>query len=129
MLGQNGKGQLGDSTTMNSPVPVDVVGLSSGVAMISAGKAQTCVVTTLGAVKCWGEYGDGKLGNNVSGNSSVPVDVVGLSSGAVAVSTAVEHTCALLSDGGVRCWGDNYHDQLGSGTLDSSPVPVAVMGL
>ena len=127
--GQNAKGQLGNDSTADSRVPVDVIGLSSGVASISAGTAQTCVVTTGGGVKCWGENSHGKLGNGVPGNSRVPVDVVGLSSGAVAVSTAVEHTCALLASGGVMCWGYNYHYQLGNNTLASSAVPVAVMGL
>jgi alpha-tubulin suppressor-like RCC1 family protein len=127
--GQNTKGQLGNGTTMDSSVPVDVMGLSAGVASISAGKAQTCVVTTGGGVKCWGENGNGKLGSGILGDSSVPVDVVGLSSGAVAVATNVEHTCALLASGGVMCWGDNYHYQLGNNTLAGSTVPVAVMGL
>ena len=127
--GQNTKGQLGNGSTLDSPVPVDVVGLSSGVATISAGKAQTCAVTSLGAVECWGENSYGKLGNGVPGNSGVPVEVVGLSASAVDVSTAVEHTCALLSNGGVMCWGYNYHYQLGTDAKASSTVPVAVMGL
>ncbi len=127
--GKNAKGQLGNNTTVDSPVPVDVVGLSAGAASISAGKAQTCVVTSGGGVRCWGENGSGKLGNNTFGDSFVPVDVVGLASSAVAVSTSVQHTCALLSSGKVMCWGDNYHYQLGTNATANSSVPVDVMGL
>ena len=127
--GKNAKGQLGNNTTVDSPVPIDVVGLSAGAASISAGKAQTCVVTSSGGVKCWGENGSGKLGNKTFSDSFVPVDVVGLASSAVAVSTAVLHTCALLSSGKVMCWGDNYHYQLGTNATAKSSVPVSVMGL
>ncbi len=45
------------------------------------------------------------------------------------VATGPTHSCGLESDGTVRCWGKNQYGQLGDGTLDNSPVPVAVDGL
>ncbi|MFA4973687.1 MAG: hypothetical protein WC683_13840 [bacterium] len=128
--GNNGLGQLGDGTMYNSYVPVNVVGLSSDVYGFSAGSWYVCAVMTYGGVKCWGGNGSGQLGDGATYyNSSVPVDVVGLSSAMEAVSAGSSHTCALMQSGGVKCWGNNYYSQLGDGTADNSYVPVSVIGL
>ena len=64
--------------------------------------------------------------NKVS-DSDVPVAVAGVST--TQVSAAYALTCALVSDGHVECWGDNYSGQLGNGTSTSSVVPVGVTGI
>jgi alpha-tubulin suppressor-like RCC1 family protein len=127
--GWNENGQVGDGTTTNRLVPVDVSGLTSGVAAISAGGAETCALTVTGGVKCWGWNWRGGLGDGTTVDSAVPVDVSGLSSGVVAISAGSYHACALTDQGGVKCWGIGATGSLGNGNELDSPVPVDVVGL
>ncbi len=121
--GSNEKGQLGDGSTTDSPLPVEVAGLQSGVAAISAGGYVTCAVTSAGAAKCWGDNAYGQLGDGSTNEAHMPVDVVGLSSNVAEVSIAELHGCARSSGGNLKCWGIG---PLGDGTQDDSLVPVDV---
>ncbi|MFN9470805.1 putative Ig domain-containing protein [Acidovorax sp.] len=127
--GNNSIGQLGNGSNTSSPIPVDVAGLQSGVAVVATGTNHTCAVTTAGAVKCWGNNTSGQLGNNSTTASAVPVDVLGLSSGVSDVGAGGAHACALTVAGGVQCWGSNTQGQLGDNGGTSRGVPGAVQGL
>jgi len=127
--GVNFSGELGDNTTIDSHLPVDVSGLSGGVTFIAVGSDHSCAVTAVGGVKCWGLNYDGQLGDGTTTDSHVPVDVSGLTSDVVAVAASRFNTCALTTAGGVTCWGYNYHGRLGNNSTISSHVPVDVMGL
>ncbi len=127
--GRNDSGQLGDATITNRFNPVDTSGLISGVMTIAAGSYHTCALTSEGGVKCWGNNVNGRLGDGTTTDRYTPVDVNGLSSGVIAIAAGGSHTCALTSEGGVKCWGINGTGQLGDGTIISRTVPVDVSGL
>ena len=127
--GSNSYGQLGDGTTTNRLTPVDVVGLGTGVTALAAGGYDTCALTTGGGVKCWGDNSYGELGDGTTTNRMTPVDVSGLTSEVVGLAVGTFHTCAIMSGGGVKCWGYNYYGQLGDATTTNRLTPVDVSGL
>ncbi|MDZ4278306.1 MAG: dockerin type I domain-containing protein [Dehalococcoidia bacterium] len=147
--GDNFYGQLGDGTNDDRHRPVDVSGLTSGVSTISAGFVHACAVTADTKIGCWGDNSFGQLGNASTMDSNVPVTVcriiilpvrpaeapgdAGLDlcfdvTGFADVAAGENHTCALTTQGEVRCWGLNNSGQLGDGTTDQHTTPVEVCG-
>ena len=145
--GKNPSGQLGNSTTDSSSVPVAVSqgAIPVGVTLqsISAGDGHTCALASNDQAYCWGWNYSGQLGDGQSGgdlnnydigiDSSVPVAVSGgaIPTGLTLQSISVgdsHHTCALASNGRAYCWGANGAGQLGNGTTDNSSIPVATSG-
>ncbi len=116
--GGNWYGQLGDGTTTERLAAAGVVGLASGVLTIASGSGHNCVLTTGGAVKCWGRNNDGQLGDGTMVDRPTPVAVSGLASGVAAIAVGGHHSCALTAAGGVKCWGWNNYGQLGGGDVD-----------
>ena len=127
--GLNVSGQLGDGTNTDRNTPVDVSGLSSGVAAVSVGTYHTCAVTTAGGLKCWGDNTYGQLGNGTTTDSLTPIEVSGLATGVAAVSAGVFYTCAVTTASGLKCWGLNASGELGDGTIIDRTTAVEVSGL
>ncbi|MDQ3031606.1 MAG: hypothetical protein M3Y87_04255 [Myxococcota bacterium] len=127
--GRNAEGQLGDGTTSDRARPTVVSGLSDGVRSIAGDSQHTCAVLESGAVRCWGYNRSGQLGDGTTTSRSVPVAVVGLTTGVAAVTAGGDVTCALLDAGGARCWGTNGFGQLGDGTTTDRATPTPVVGL
>ena len=128
--GSNAYGELGDGTNNYSLSPVTVAGLG-GVASIATGEDHTCAALTDGTTRCWGSNFSGELGNGTAVHAQAPVGVTGLAGIAtVQLSSGVDDTCALLTDGTVACWGDNTVAELGDGSgVSESLIPVFVVGL
>jgi alpha-tubulin suppressor-like RCC1 family protein len=130
--GNNFYGTLGDGTTTSrlSPVAVVDTGVLAGatVTRVAVSNSHSCAITSAGRLACWGQGGNGELGNGATVNRSVPVAVGGLLAGKVVTDVVPggSSTCAL-ADGSVYCWG--YWSKLGSDTATaSSSVPVLVAG-
>jgi len=124
--GRNGSGRLGDGTTIDRPAPVPVAGLEEGVVAIAAGDTHTCALTSAGGVLCWGSNRSGKLGDGTERSRRTPVAVVGLATPAIAIAAGWDHTCALMSTGGVKCWGRGTRIAGAPATWAGSLVPVDV---
>src|SRR6266511_3049010 len=126
--GDNEEGQVADGTTTERDSPVDVAGLTSGVAAVAAGRLHTCALTSAGGVKCWGDNEYGQLGDGTTVDRNTPVGVSGFTSGVGAVAAGGFHTCALTASGGVECWGSYAYGGLGDGTSTDRYTPLLVFG-
>jgi len=126
--GANAQGETGNNGVGTYVyAPNDVIGLTN-VAAISAGGAHTCALTRSGGLKCWGRNSEGQLGDHTTTNRMFPVDVPGMTSGVLAVSAGRFHTCAVITGGGVVCWGLNGSGRIGDGTLAQRNSPQLVLG-
>jgi alpha-tubulin suppressor-like RCC1 family protein len=127
--GANDQGQLGiGSTSPWRDRPVNVVGLTSGVAEIETGNLHACALTTAGGVKCWGYNKEGEIGDGTTTLRRAPVDVVGLTSNVAHIYVGSDHSCALLVSGGVKCWGENSFGKVGVPTVPIVSTPAEVTG-
>ncbi len=132
-LNSNG-GPLGNNSVVNSAVPVAVntSGVLSGKTLVSMslGNSFSCAVASDNLAYCWGSNTSGRLGNNSTTSSSVPVAVntSGVLSGKTinAISAGQSHACVIASDNQAYCWGSNDDGELGNNSTTSSSVPVAV---
>jgi alpha-tubulin suppressor-like RCC1 family protein len=128
--GANADGQLGDGGSAESTIPVDAVGLTGGVARVTAGAYHSCALLDAGVLKCWGKNGDGQLGDGTTVGHGVATNVTGLGAGVVAVDAGRSHTCAIVEGGALGCWGDNAYGQVGDGSqYNDRKAPVQVNGL
>jgi alpha-tubulin suppressor-like RCC1 family protein len=127
--GDNQWGELGNGTTTDAKAPVKVSGLPSPVQSVSSGGSHVCALVHNGGAWCWGFNDNGQLGDGSTTNRSTPVTVTGLPLNLAQIASADDHTCALLVNETVDCWGLNNAGQLGDGTTSNSSTPVAVAGL
>ncbi len=130
-LGQLGYGDttnVGDGTAGRSIVEMGDVPVGGTVSQAWAGEQHTCAIMTTGAVRCWGFNSEGQLGyddtlsvgDGTAGRAIVDMGDVPLAGTARHVVTTdwdTGFTCALMTSGGLRCWGNNGGGQLG---LDDS---------
>ncbi|HEY5284894.1 MAG TPA: RCC1 repeat-containing protein, partial [Polyangia bacterium] len=117
--GELGVGSLNFSPTATPPTS-DVLG---GVQAIAACGHYTCALMKTGGVRCWGDNDYGQLGNGTRLQYVASPPTSDVLSGVQAVATGFAHTCALMTTGGVRCWGYNQFGQLGDGTTTDRWTP------
>jgi len=154
--GANAFGENGNGAATGSSVPVAVAGIADATA-VACGLSHTCALSNDGSVWCWGANGGGPgdsfgaLGNptatldctwdpnpplppgdpvqTITGETScapTPVQVQGITN-AVAIAAGNYDTCAVLTDGSVRCWGWGQDGQLGDGSTTNSVASVPVL--
>lgn len=138
--GDNGSGVLGNNSTTDSSVPVAVntTGVLSGktITRIVAGQYHTCALTSEKKVACWGNGQYGRLGNNSTTTSRVPVhiyqngQITHVENGVTIVEEITDlgggtnRGCAVVVSGKTYCWGVNSTaGQIGDGTRTDRTVP------
>ena len=119
--GYNSKGQLGDGTTSARIFPVEVSGITTATG-IAVGSEHSCAVLADGKVMCWGSNSEDQIRgsreypwSNTAPDSTTPIEVSGIPT-AMGISLGNSHSCALLTDGKVMCWGKNDDNLLGGET-------------
>ncbi|MCU0686775.1 MAG: hypothetical protein MUF34_31765 [Polyangiaceae bacterium] len=125
--GYDSPGSLGDGDAslddQVNPVVVGPVGTPlSDIRALALGGNHSCAVLNSGQARCWGQNNFAQVGDGGGANRTVPEKV--LQSAGVPL-TAVQamalgdfHSCVLMTNNTVRCWGRNDHGQLGDGTVD-----------
>ena len=143
--GRNRYGQLGlgDTNTryesqlrhMGANLPAVSLGTGAVATAVAAGSYNTCALLEGGSVKCWGGNSSGQLGlgdtddrGDEAGEMGTNLPAVALGGSATAIATGGGHTCALLEDGSVKCWGGNSSGQLGLGDTDDRGDEAGEMG-
>jgi alpha-tubulin suppressor-like RCC1 family protein len=134
--GSNLVAQLGDGSGTDQPAPVAVKGAGgggalSGIAGLDLGATHSCGRTGAGAVLCWGYNEFGQLGDGSRESRLFPVTVSAPLGKAAAVAAGYEHSCAVLTDGRLTCWGFRGYGpgawHLGDGVDSTQPRPVSAM--
>lgn len=88
----------------------------TAIAQVATGFSHSCAVSNSGGVFCWGDNASQQLGRSTPAQSLVATNVPGLATGVQMVALGAEHTCALTTAGGVKCWGGNNYGQTGTGS-------------
>ena len=135
--GRGSSGQLGQGAITNighsgsatvASTPAIDLGTGRTALAISAGDTHTCAILDNATIKCWGFGSNGRLGSGTTNNlgdgagemgNSLGIVDIGAGRTARAVSAGIAHTCAVLDDATVKCWGDGTNGRLGYGNQNS----------
>ena len=119
---------------MGNSLPTVYLGV--GLAATAAGRYHTCAVISSGLLKCWGDNAAGQLGLGDTIDRGTPFNPmatlppvnVGPGLSVKAVAAGAKHTCAIVDDGRLKCWGKNDRGQLGLGDKASHGNALGSMG-
>ncbi len=137
-LGQGAIANIGHSglATVATTLAIDF-GSGHTALAISAGDAHTCAILDNATIKCWGFGSNGRLGSGATANlgdgagemgNSLGIVNVGTGRTARTISAGIAHTCAVLDNATVKCWGDGTNGRLGYGSQNSLGDGVSEMG-
>ena len=99
--GNNSNGQLGDGSRILAPLNTWMVSGLTNVKSISAGTSHSCVALDNGSAMCWGNNGNGRLGDGTTLSTCVVNGLTNVKS----ISAGQKHTCTALDNGSAMCWG------------------------
>jgi alpha-tubulin suppressor-like RCC1 family protein len=127
--GRNDRGQLGIGTFIGASTPT-LVGGGLKFTAIAVGFQHTCGIAG-GTVYCWGDNILGEIGDGTAANNRTAPTAVKSTAAFVTLAAGGANTCAIRSDGGAYCWGDNTTGQIGDPNFSAalSNQPIAVPGL
>jgi alpha-tubulin suppressor-like RCC1 family protein len=131
--GRWNEGQLGRGTTNNSggynQVPVAITNLANVVA-IATGAYHTCALLVDGTVQCWGRNTEAQAGGGGFNNFSAPTPVMLYGGSGLGIAAGGYHSCVLVNDGSVKCWGYNHDHEIADLPYDAivPPAPIGNVG-
>ena len=142
--GANSYGQLGvdrsanvgdESQDMGNQLEYVDLGAGASVLQVAAGDTHSCALLASGQVKCWGSNRYGALGlEDTARRSGRPIymganlPAVALGQVATGIFAGVDHSCAILASGAIKCWGRNDYGQLGLGDTNDRGDNAGEMG-
>lgn len=130
--GQNNGGELGNGTFGGDVLVPPATDVLTGVRQVAAAPQYTCALTVAGGVRCWGYNSDGQIGDETpNATERLAPASTDILENVRALSVGFVHVCALMTSGGVRCWGANTFGQLGDGLVPDSanaPPPADMAG-
>ena len=138
--GSNSDGGLGNGQNFGisraSPYPVSTLGIGRTAVNLSMGFGLSCALLDDGNVSCWGRNDNGQLGDGDPSlqSKNIPTGTYpfGNNQTAVEISSGMYHTCAILTNGSVSCWGYNNYGQIGIGSVGgvfNQPVFISDFGV
>jgi alpha-tubulin suppressor-like RCC1 family protein len=122
---------------MGDSLPAVSLGAGKTAVALAVGASHTCALLNDSSVKCWGynDYGQLGLGDTANRGDSagemgdnLPALSLGAGKTAIALASGSQHTCALLNDGSVKCWGYNDYGPLGLGDTANRGDSAGEMG-
>ena len=106
-----------------------IAGITTAVKIAIGGSQGTyCVITTTGALRCWGDNTFGNIGDGSNGSRVSIAAFTVFASGVTDVAMGEISTCAVVN-GGAQCWGANASGEIGSGSATGTKSPTAVLNM
>ena len=135
-FGNNANGRLGDGTTTQRVIPIDirssfVLNPQEHIISVFAGKEHSFALTNQNRLFAWGRNHVGQLGDGTLTQRVLPVDIthqfsLGQNETIVEISLGYEHTLVVTSLGRVFTWGRNNYNQLGDGSITTRQSPIEI---